>query len=333
MNLHLPDILFYGTFFNLTSPNNQEVEEMMNCAYNGKAYLKVILALIAFMIFFSCTPRYTQEQVSESQVIKYGPGIFLFRDKTIPENSAIRVFYYKPSGFTADSPIFFILHGYGRQAEAVMRVSAVSAETFKFLLVVPEYSFKLFPTWEEYNYGNARKKPKELWTYFVNDRIFHFINGLIKSRQEKYYLFGHSAGSQFVHRQLMVGASNFVEKAFAANAGEYAMPTFGEASFPWSMSGLEVSKEDLKRLFSFDLYVLLGEEDVIQDEGFARGDVFDKQGSTRFERGQNFYKIGKNEAGRLGLDFNWKLVTVPRVGHSTFGMLPSALRLSFSKSK
>ena len=81
------------------------------------------------------------------------------------------------------------------------------------------------------------------------------------------------------------------------------------------------------------MYVLLGEEDVIQDEGFARGDFFDKQGSTRFERGKNFYKIGKNEAGRLGLDFNWKLVTVPHVGHSTLGMLPTALRLAFSNSK
>ena len=146
-------------------------------------------------------------------------------------------------------------------------------------------------------------------------------------------MFGHAAGSQFVHRQLMVGASNFVEKAFAANAGEYAMPTFGEVYFPWSMSGLDLSREDLKRFFSSDLYVLLGEEDVIQDEYFARGHVFDKQGSTRFERGKNFNKIGKNEAGRLGLDFNWKLVTAPHVGHSGLGMLPTALRLAFSESK
>jgi hypothetical protein len=302
-----------------------------NCTYYGKALFAAIILIIPIISLLSCTPRYTQKQVSESQIINYGPGFFLYRDKTIPENSAMRVFYYKPSGFTADSPIFFILHGYGRQAEELMYISAVSAETYNFLLVVPEYSFKLFPTWEEYNYGNARKKPKELWTYFVNDRLFQLVKGLTKSRQEKYYLFGHSAGSQFVHRQLMVGASNFVKKAFAANAGEYAMPTFGEVPFPWSMSGLDLSREDLKRLFSFDLYVLLGEEDVIQDEYFARGDVFDKQGGSRFERGNNFYRIGKNEAGRVDLEFNWKLVTVPHVGHSTLGMLPTALRLAFDK--
>lgn len=305
----------------------------MRYTYNSKASFLVIFLLIMLISFLSCTPRYTKNQISESQVIKYGPGFFLYRDKTIPEDSAMRVFYYKPSGFTADSPIFFILHGYGREADYAMHAASVSAETFNFLLVVPEYSFKLFPTWEEYNYGNARKKPKELWTYFVNDRIFHFVKRITKSRREKYFLFGHSAGSQFVHRQLMVGASNYIEKAFAANAGEYAMPKCGEASFPWSMSGLDLSEEDLKRFFSAELYVLLGEEDVIQDKYLARGDVFDKQGSTRVERGKNFYEIGGNEAKKLGLDFNWKLVTVPHVGHSSLGMLPTALRLIFVESK
>jgi hypothetical protein len=305
----------------------------MDRTYNGKIPFAVIIAIISIINFLSCTPRYTQKQVSESQVIKYGAGFFLYRDKTIPENSAMRVFYYKPSGFTSDSPIFFILHGYGREADTALYLAAVSAETFNFLLIVPEYSFKLFPTWEEYNYGNARKKPKELWTYFVNDRIFHFVKELTNSQQDKYYLFGHSAGSQFVHRQLMVGASNYIEKAFAANAGEYAMPTLGEASFPWSMSGLDLSKEDLKRFFSVDLYVLLGEEDVVQDKYLAQGDVFSKQGRNRVERGKNFFAIGKNEAKKLGFDFNWKLVTVPHAGHSSIGTLPTALRLVFVESK
>lgn len=134
--------------------------------YYCKAIFMTISVLIILTSFLACTPRYTQKQVSESQAIKYGPGFFLFRDKTIPENSAMRVFYYKPSGFTADSPIFFILHGYGRQAEELMYVSAISAETFNFLLVVPEYSFKHFSTWEEYNYGNARKKTERTLDVF-----------------------------------------------------------------------------------------------------------------------------------------------------------------------
>lgn len=300
--------------------------------YCKKRSLSIIL--LSMSIFFVlCAPRYTQKDVTETQKINYGPGFFLFRDKTIPENSAMRVFYYKPSGFKLNSPIFIMLHGYGREADKLMYAAAVSAETFKFLLIVPEYSFKLFSTWEEYNYGNARKKPKKLWTYFVNDRIFGFVKELTNSRQDKYYLFSHSAGSQFVHRQLMVGASIYIEKAFAANAGEYAMPTLGEDSFPWSMSGLDLSKEDLKRFFAVDLYVLLCKEDVVKDKYLAQRDVFNKQGNNRFGREKNFYDIGKNEAKKFGLEFNWKLLPVPHVGHSGLGMLPAALRLVFVQLK
>lgn len=305
----------------------------MNRTYSGKALFAATILITAITSLLSCTPRYTQKQVSESQILNYGPGFFLYRDKTIPENSAMRVFYYKPSGFTSDSPILFILHGYGREADKSLYAAAVSAETFNFLLVVPEYSFKLFPTWQEYNYGNARKKPKELWTYFVNDRLFQLVKRLAKSRQEEYYLFGHSAGSQFVHRQLMVGASGYIKKAFAANAGEYAMPVSGENAFPWSMSGLNLSREDLKKFFSVDLYVLLGEEDVLQDKYLAQGEVFDRQGSNRVERGKAFYKTGKEEAERLGLEFKWKLVTVPHVGHSSLGTLATALRIVFLESR
>ncbi|UCH70440.1 MAG: tetratricopeptide repeat protein, partial [Candidatus Bathyarchaeota archaeon] len=228
----------------------------------------------------ACAPEYTQQEVLKSQVINYGPGYFLFRDKTIPKESAMRVFYYKPESYTVESPIFFFLHGYGRWAETIYEHVAESSEKHGFLLIVPEYSFALFPTFEEYNYGNARKEPKELWTYYVNDRIFRFVKKLTNSAEEKYSMLGHSAGSQFVHRQLIVGASDLVEKAFAANAGEYAMPVFGEDPFPWSLTRLEVTREDLKKLFSVKLYVLLGEADVKQEWYFPKGTAATKQGRT-----------------------------------------------------
>lgn len=298
----------------------------------GKTYL-LILALLALAVSSGCACNYTQEGVERSQVIKYGPGFFLYKDKTIPQDSAMRVYYYKPKGFTPDSPIFLVLHGYGRNAKRMMRTAAETAEAYNYLLVAPEYSFDLFPTAEEYNYGNARKKPKELWAFLVNDRIFELVKKLTDSRQEKYYLYGHSAGSQFVHRQLIIGASDHVEMAFAANAGQYAMPEAGEAPFPWSLTGLDLSRKDLAKLFSLNLYVLLGENDVEQGRYLPKGNIRDKQGPNRLARGKKFYKTGKKQAKKLGLDFNWKLVTVPDVGHSTTEMFPVALGLAFGQKK
>jgi hypothetical protein len=70
-------------------------------------------------------------------------------------------------------------------------------------------------------------------------------------RVEGYYLYGHSAGAQFVHRHLAFicagGNPLRVIRAVAANAGFYTEPTF-EVPFPFGFGGTEsvFSEEDLR---------------------------------------------------------------------------------------
>lgn len=64
-----------------------------------------------------------------------------------------------------------------------------------------------------------------------------------------------------------------------------------------------------------DFYVLLGEEDVVQDDYFLKNDTAMKQGINRFQRGNLFYAIAEREARRHELEFNWKLITIPGCGH------------------
>ena len=52
-----------------------------------------------------------------------------------------------------------------------------------------------------------------------------------------------------------------------------------------------------------------------------------RQGKHRFERGNFFYKMAKDEANELGIVFNWKLQTVPNVGHSNTNIAPVAAKL------
>ena len=154
----------------------------------------------------------------------------------------MRVFYYKPINFTPDRPILFLMHGADRKADHIAEEAAELVEKYNFLLILPEYSEQLFPKVESYQYGNVRTKPKELWTYYVNDRIFKLARKLSGSSQKKYYIWGNSAGSQFVHRQLIVGANKFINKAFASNAGVYTMPTNGADPFPFSLKGLNLTE-------------------------------------------------------------------------------------------
>jgi hypothetical protein len=257
-----------------------------------------------------------QEVDNNEAVINSGEGLFYFKDKTISETDAMRVFYYKPKKFTADRPIVFLMHGADRKVEHIPKEAAKDLENYNILLILPEYSEQLFPKIEAYQYGNVKTKPKELWTYYVNDRIFKLVKRITGSQQKKYYIWGNSAGAQFVHRQLIVGAYEFIEKAFASNAGVYTMPTRGTDPYPYSLKGLDLTDEDLKRLFSLDFFIILGEEDVVQDAYFLKTNAAMRQGENRLQRGKKFYSIAKKEAQRLNLKLKWQLITIPGCGHN-----------------
>ena len=247
--------------------------------------------------------------------INNGAGFFYFKDKTISNDRAMRVFYYKPKRFNADRPIVFFMHGANRRAEHIPRVAADILEKFNMLLILPEFSEELFPKIESYQYGNVRNKPKDLWSFYVNDRIFRFVRQITGTRQQKYYIWGNSAGSQFVHRQILVGAHEFIEKAFASNAGVYTLPTKGHDPYPYSIKGLDLTDNDMKKIFLLNFFILLGEEDVIQDAYFLKSEAAMKQGINRLQRGKMFYATAEREARRRGLEFNWKLITIPGCGH------------------
>lgn len=278
-----------------------------------RTFLAFIYIPIFFIIFIGCTPK----ESSEKPEINFGAGFFYYNDKTIADESAMRVFYYKPSNFTPDRPILFFMHGADRKVDHIAKEVAQSVEKHNLLLILPEYSEQLFPKIESYQYGNVRTKPKEFWTYYVNDRIFKLVKRITGSQQKKYYIWGNSAGAQFVHRQLIVGAYEFIEKAFASNAGVYTMPTNGPDPYPYSIKGLDLTDEDLKRIFSLKFFILLGEDDIMQDAYFLMSDASMRQGSNRLERGKEFYSIAEREAQRLNVDLNWKLITIPGCGHNT----------------
>ena len=277
-----------------------------------KSLLAFIYIPIVFIIFFGCTPKDSHEKPE----INYGTGFFYYKDKTIADESAMRVFYYKPSNFTPDRPILFFMHGADRKVDHIVKESAESVEKYNLLLILPEYSEQLFPKIESYQYGNVRTKPKEFWTYYVNDRIFKLVKRITGSQQKKYYIWGNSAGAQFVQRQLIVGAYNLVEKAFASNAGVYTMPTYGTDPYPFSLKGLDLTDEDLRQIFSLNFFILLGQDDIIQDAYFLMNEAAMQQGSNRLERGKEFYSIAKREAQRLNVDLNWELITIPGCGHN-----------------
>jgi hypothetical protein len=93
------------------------------------------------------------------------------------------------------------------------------------------------------------------------------------------------------------------------------------------VDGFDVSDDDLRKLFSRPLLVLLGDRDVDpNDPHLPKEPEAMRQGPYRFARGRRYFEIAQGEAKRLGAPFNWRLAIAPGVAHSGKDMAPFAVR-------
>eukprot|EP01126_Amoeba_proteus_P045129 TRINITY_DN503_c0_g1_i6.p1 TRINITY_DN503_c0_g1~~TRINITY_DN503_c0_g1_i6.p1 ORF type:complete len:179 (-),score=15.56 TRINITY_DN503_c0_g1_i6:80-616(-) len=88
-----------------------------------------------------------------------------------------------------------------------------------------------------------------------------------------------------------------------------------------------ITSEKLKRVLAMDVIILLGESDNDPNHPYLRkteGAI--TQGIHRFQRGTNFFSAAQNTAAELGCSCNWKLETVPNVGHNSPKMAKAGLK-------
>ena len=77
--------------------------------------------------------------------------------------------------------------------------------------------------------------------------------------------------------------------------------------------------------------ILLGENDTDPNASSLRKtEEAMRQGIHRFERGNFFYNMANYNACDLWASFNWKIQTVPNVGHSNNDMAPIAAQIFIS---
>jgi hypothetical protein len=136
------------------------------------------------------------------------------------------------------------------------------------------------------------------------------------------YLWGHSAGSQFVHRLLATQPHDMFEEVGAANAGWYSVPTLDRA-FPEGLGGIGLTRDDLVKLLTYPLIIFAGDRDVETDsDNLPTHAAAMEQGPHRFARAHSYLEYGRAAAATLRVSCNWRIVVVPGVGHE--GMRMSA---------
>lgn len=246
---------------------------------------------------------------------------------------SINVYYYLPSeGDLRKMPVVVTMHGNGRDPWAAVSYWKEHAEKYGVVVIAPEFSMEAFGS--NYLYGGLQTPEGGIRTdgkslYKAVDAIFHEARQRWDIRAKKYYLFGHSAGSQFVHRMLLLHPSEYVERAAAANAGWYTFPD-SEAPFPYGTLGCD-DLTDKARFVSRDLTLLLGDADTIANYGLRMTPEAVRQGLNRFERGNTFYDYGKHLADSLGVTFGWTKVICPHVDHNEEKTAAAAAEIFFGE--
>jgi len=246
----------------------------------------------------------------------------------------VPVWYYRPAELAAEAPVLFVIHGVGRNASEYLADWVTLAERHRFLLVAPEFSKAEFPGEEAFNSGNlfdsaGQPRPREQWSFSVIEPLFDAVRARFGGTRGEYFLYGHSAGAQFVQRFLYFVPESRAARAVAANAGWYMLPEL-ERAFPYGLQGTPADAAALRRALAFPLTVLLGEADTdAHHQSLRRTPEADEQGLYRFARGQFFFRRAQASAAALKVPFGWSLATVPGVAHSNKDMAPSAARVFF----
>lgn len=246
----------------------------------------------------------------------------------------IRVWTYVPSTSRKDAPIVFVMHGIKRNGEDYLKPWKAVADRHHCVVLVPEFSNEAWPKSRSYNYGNVfgangRVNAKKEWSYTAIDAIFDHYRKQHGNTVKKYHIFGHSAGSQFVHRMVQLVDGLQVDVAVTANAGSYTAPDF-RVAWPYGLKGTSVRPKALKKSLGLRLHVLLGEEDNDPNHMYlSKKAGAMAQGPHRLARGKYFYDEAKKAATTFKVKLKWTLSTVPGVGHSNRRMVPATVKILF----
>ncbi|HEX7404049.1 MAG TPA: hypothetical protein VF287_08545, partial [Usitatibacter sp.] len=158
----------------------------------------------------------------------------------------------------------------------------------------------------------------------------------MRDGQATYALFGHSAGAQFAERMALFRPDSRASVIVAANPGWYTMPEWRKEKtsdpFPYSLVGSPAGANEARQALSHRLVLLVGEnDDNPDDENLFNSDAAKRQGASRVDRAESFFKAATAAAADLGVPLKWELVEVPEAAHNGDAMSKLAADAMFKK--
>ncbi|MEL7446657.1 MAG: hypothetical protein AAGK02_12750, partial [Pseudomonadota bacterium] len=293
--------------------------------------LSTLIVLAATLAIIPFAFGELRAEPSDVTGIETGEDAFVFSGWQGPSMTVWT--YVPPSVDRQTAPVTFIMHGARRDPERYRRQWIDKADKGGFIILAPEFSRDDFPRAQGYNLGGTidlqtgEWRDEALWSFSAIEPIFDEVVERLGGSQLRYTIYGHSAGSQFVHRFLFFKPDARVKRYLAANAGWYTFADL-ETDFPFGLGGLPIGEEDLRAALAKDVVLLLGDQDSDPEHTLLnRSDGAMLQGPHRFARGQAFFEQAQTIAAENGWQFGWSLRVVEGVAHSNGGMAAGAYDL------
>jgi pimeloyl-ACP methyl ester carboxylesterase len=231
---------------------------------------------------------------------------------------SLDLYTYRPANYT-DGPLLLVFHGVLRNADDYRDHARGMGDRFRALIVAPRFPEDRFPI-VSYQQGglklNGEVQPRNRWTWELIPQIATEVRRREGRPDLPYYLIGHSGGGQFLIR-LSGFTTTDARRIVVSNPGTYLLPS-REHDYPFGFGGLpdELANDAaLQRHLAQPITLYLAMEDTERDEYFDQTPPAERQGATRWERGNNAYKAAHELAKARGWTCNWRLVPVPGVGH------------------
>jgi pimeloyl-ACP methyl ester carboxylesterase len=239
----------------------------------------------------------------------------------------IEVFYSTPDTVDENTKILFIMHGASRTAENYLAAWQPFIKGRNVVAIAPKFTKELFPQYVTLMRATTEGEllnDQSLYLDNIIPTMFDVFKAKLDIKSNQYRIYGHSGGSQFVHRFLLLRGDSRIDKAVMANAGFYTFLD-PDIPYPFGIKNLNISDEQLEAFLWKKNAILLGDQDTDpRHRSLNRTKQAKKQGKHRFERGTNFFfnlvRLGESKQ----LPFRWRYEVVKGVEHSNQGMTPVA---------
>jgi dienelactone hydrolase len=271
-----------------------------------------LLAAVALLVVLAAAPRAASAFGVGSEVARL-------------DGVALTVFTYRPLG-CAEPSLLFVFHGNGRTAERYRDHALPLAESACFLVFAPLFDKERFSNARYHRGGlvdGGEVRPRPAWTTELIDDLIAWARTREGRPDAPFYLFGHSAGGQFLSRVAAFALPADAERIVVANPSSYIVPSLEEAA-PYGFGGVftdeAVAEAQLRAYLALPLTIYIGDDDT-GDKDLLDNEPARRQGRHRRERGERVYAAAAALAQAQGWPFGWNKVYATGVGHSARGML------------